>query len=297
MSTKIEWCLNPDGSPGETWNPITGCLKGCEYCYARKLAETRLRSRMLGNNNIAEPDPDVDFDMGANGMFTNPFYPRFWQGRLDKFVHKGTYRPPRKRKGIFVCSLADLFGIGVPEAWTGKVLSAIWANPLHRFYLLTKQPQNLAKWSPFPGNCWVGVSVTNPGELVEAYNELICIDAKVKYVSLEPLLEWGDLYETYACRLPFLFGKADYPDNGIDWVIIGAQTKPTVMPNIDWVRDIVEAADKAGIPVFLKNSLKSLLPHQAPFYSTSYRPGGIDSELGRSVAISTLFRQEFPQGV
>lgn len=27
--TKIEWC-------DSTWNPVTGCLHGCEYCYARK---------------------------------------------------------------------------------------------------------------------------------------------------------------------------------------------------------------------------------------------------------------------
>ena len=46
---------------------------------------------------------------------------------------------------------------------------------------------------------------------------------------------------------------------GINWVIIGAQTKPTVYPKIEWVTEIVEAADKAGIPVFLKDSLKPFL--------------------------------------
>ena len=45
----------------------------------------------------------------------------------------------------------------------------------------------------------------------------------------------------------------------IDWVIIGAQTKPTKFPEISWVTEIVEAADKAGIPVFLKDNLKPLL--------------------------------------
>ena len=29
--TKIEWC-------DMTWNPVTGCLHGCEYCYAKKVA-------------------------------------------------------------------------------------------------------------------------------------------------------------------------------------------------------------------------------------------------------------------
>lgn len=35
--TKIDWC-------DSTWNPVTGCLHGCEYCYARAIAE-RFRER------------------------------------------------------------------------------------------------------------------------------------------------------------------------------------------------------------------------------------------------------------
>lgn len=30
-TTKIDWA-------DATWNPVTGCLNGCEYCYARKQA-------------------------------------------------------------------------------------------------------------------------------------------------------------------------------------------------------------------------------------------------------------------
>lgn len=29
--TKIEWATM-------TWNPVTGCKHGCEYCYARRIA-------------------------------------------------------------------------------------------------------------------------------------------------------------------------------------------------------------------------------------------------------------------
>ena len=46
---------------------------------------------------------------------------------------------------------------------------------------------------------------------------------------------------------------------GISWVIIGSQTKPTKHPPIEAVQEIVEACDKAGIPVFLKNNLRDLL--------------------------------------
>ena len=45
---------------------------------------------------------------------------------------------------------------------------------------------------------------------------------------------------------------------GINWVIIGSATHPYRPPKIEWVEEIVRAADKAGVPVFLKNNLKPL---------------------------------------
>ncbi len=54
-------------------------------------------------------------------------------------------------------------------------------------------------------------------------------------------------------------------DAGISWVIVGQCTpvKASTQPKIEWVRDIVEAADKAGVPVFLKNNLYSLWYNEA----------------------------------
>ena len=49
---------------------------------------------------------------------------------------------------------------------------------------------------------------------------------------------------------------------GISWVIIGSQTKPYRPPKVEWVRKIVEAADKAGVAVFEKNNLKPLLQRE-----------------------------------
>ena len=45
---------------------------------------------------------------------------------------------------------------------------------------------------------------------------------------------------------------------GISWVVIGSQTKPYRPPAIENVQEIVEACDKAGIKVFLKNNLYQL---------------------------------------
>ena len=53
-------------------------------------------------------------------------------------------------------------------------------------------------------------------------------------------------------------------DSGISWVIIGQRTpvRESTKPQIEWIQDIVEAADMVDIPVFLKNNLAdSVIPN------------------------------------
>lgn len=272
--TSIEWVKNPDGSQGYTWNPITGCLnqvnglcKGGGFpCYAYKLAHGRLKHRYTHGNYIIAPA-----DKGLYEKSLDPFYPRFWPDKLRELDVECMKRCQYRARGIFVCDMSDLFGIGVPEEWTSKVLSAI-RKSYHRFYLLTKQPQNLIKFSPFPDNCHVGVTATDSEYARQAMMVFYdLVKAKVKYLSIEPLLEsdgrpyWRHL--NWDC---------------LDWVIIGALTCKsywelvamypdatdrimkygrtwTLQPRIEWVQEIVGAADKAGMPVFLKDNLKPLL--------------------------------------
>jgi len=254
--TKIEWVLNPDGTQGYTWNPITGCLNGCEYCYARKLANGRLRTRYLANTNITTADISVAIHpLDVVRRANDPFYPRFWPDRLEELIgwikgltifeaYHGLKTP--KAKGIFVCDMSDLFGIGIPETWTKQVMDVIEANPQHRFYLLTKQPQNLIKFSPFPDNCWVGVTVTCKDDFWRAFQGLGQIEAKVKYLSFEPLL--GSIWDGIDATLI------------VDWVIIGAQTKPYKPPKLEEVEEIIWACCKANIPVFIKDNLGFIIP-------------------------------------
>jgi protein gp37 len=270
--TQIEWVKNPDGTQGYTWNPITGCLNhtpeglclgGLFPCYAYKLANGRLKQRYLVNHNTA-PLPigvnllDIDID--------SPFYPRFWAERLEQpFDAPGS-------AGIFVCDMGELFGDWIPIEWQEAVFNVIKIAQQHRFYLLTKQPQNLIKFSPFPDNCWVGVTATNTQMADSALRHLYEIKAKVKFLSLEPLLSWRPLF------------PISFPSH-LNWLIIGAMTcgggdlarqatqfpqltpmpygkKYTLQPPISWVEEIVKAADKAGIPVFLKDNLKPLLANE-----------------------------------
>ena len=315
--TKIGWARNPDGSPGYTWNPISGCLnhdnglcKGGGFpCYAYKLANRRLKPLYLANKNglpysIFEKALVEELKAEAD-----PFYPRFWEERMScQFstppAYSGRFSQQvrlalrqKHRKGIFVCDMSDLFGIGIPENWTWQVMQLIKAYPQHRFYLLTKQPAQLSKFSPFPDNCYVGVTACNEDMWTKALWELSKVQAPVKYISIEPFLE----------RIPQYVGGIK--NCGINWLIIGACTgtlselmdlryrlpnwvhmeqlkrygnKWTLQPKIEWVREIVEAADKAGVKVFLKDNLAPLIkwPQDGPWAFKN---------------LSNMLRQEMPE--
>jgi protein gp37 len=88
----------------------------------------------------------------------------------------------------------------------------------------------------------------------------------VKFVSFEPLLE------SIASEFDFGLDMA-FKAYGINWVIIGQQTPHNKLtePNISWIAQIIESADKAKVPVFLKNNLKDLLPPIAPFVTNPLR--------------------------
>ncbi|KKN12104.1 hypothetical protein LCGC14_1019750 [marine sediment metagenome] len=229
-----EWWKNPDNETmGRTVSPITGCLGGCGYCFARQTAEGRCRHTYLANNILPTHDEP---DHAAHHQ--DPFYPRFWPSRLEEI---------RRRKlptGYFVSIMGEMFGPWVPREWQDQVMDTIRACPQHRFYLLTKYPELMIPFSPFPDNCRVGFTADTCGRFREEWGYFMKVKAPVKFISFEPLLT------DMAVRLDVIF---EY--TGIRQVIIGPQTKPTRQPDIEWVRTIVQAADAVGVAVFLKDKL------------------------------------------
>ena len=242
------------------WNFASGCTKGCLYCWAKKRVARFTNHYPNGFEPTVYPE-----------ALLAPL--RLWKPSIIGCVFMGDlFDPaidPRKMVNVPIVP-----GLAEARPLREYVFRTIEHCPRHKFLFLTKQPQNLEKWSPFPDNCWVGVSATGYWEYVEACNFLSNIEARVKYVSFEPLLSWDK--------------KASYffESSGINWVIIGAQTKPTVMPKLEWVKEIVEAADAADIPVFLKDSLK-------PLFAEVEEPGWL---VGWENCPGEL-RQEFPKGV
>ncbi len=150
---------------------------------------------------------------------------------------------------IFWGSTFELFHDCVPDSQRKLIFDAVrlWKDRTHIF--LTKRPQNLPR--EWPDNCWVGVSATDWLMFSDALGYLASIHAKVKFISFEPLLK----------RIQFdMLQKMLFP-KVINWLIIGQCTpaKASTQPKIGCVKEIVEAADKAGVAVFLKNNLRPLL--------------------------------------
>lgn len=228
--TKIDWC-------DSSWNPVTGCLHGCEYCYARSIANR------FGCHAKAENDVEVvvypwkDSESGKKLPYPFDFHPTFHRYRLNEYLNK-------KGRNIFVCSMADLFGDWVPDSWIEEVFEACEGAPQHNYLFLTKNPKRYEKLLDryMPPNMWFGWSQTGPMGADFSFTTHHSVQT---FISIEPLLK------------PF----EEYHIRGVDWVIIGAETghrKDKVIPKHEWIESIVEQCKEADIPVFMKSSLAEI---------------------------------------
>jgi protein gp37 len=209
LGSGIEWTES-------TWNPVTGCDKispGCKFCYAERMAE---RLQAMGQPNY------------KNG-FELTLQPRM----LDLPL---TWKKPQT---IFVNSMSDMFHKNVPLSFISQVFDVMRRAHWHRFQVLTKRASRLANldkeltWAP---NIWMGVSVES-ARYVDRIDELRRTGARVKFLSLEPLL--GPL--------------SSLDLRSIDWAIVGGESGPRARPmSPGWVVEIRSQCEAAGVPFFFK---------------------------------------------
>lgn len=212
MSThsKIEWTE-------QTWNPTVGCTKispGCKNCYAETMAK-RLQA------------------MGMHG-YDNGFRLTLMPERLAEPLER------RKPTIYFVNSMSDLFHEKVPFDYIRQVFDVMSRAPQHTFQVLTKRAERMREFCrglQVPPNVWLGVSVENRQHGIPRIAVLREVDAFIRFLSVEPLLE--DL------------GEIDL--RGIQWVIVGGESGSRARPmRPEWVDGIKRQCDQAGTAFFFK---------------------------------------------
>ena len=163
----------------ERWNPVSGCCYTCTYCWARRLALTKLRS--------------IE-------SYRRGFTPRLNERELRRRF---------KRAIVFVGFMGDMWADCVPDAWIRRVLEYLQQhdNGKHLFFFLTKNPARYKDYiSQLPRYSFLGATIeTNKDQLyVEArisnaplpsqrYKALRDANWHWKNVTIEPIIDFDPL--------------------------------------------------------------------------------------------------------
>ena len=200
-----------------SWNPVTGCLHNCPYCYARDIALE---------------------------IYPQKFDPSFVPDALTAPLNG---KPPKEAresvafKNIFTCSMADLFGNWVPREWIDAVIGVAREASQWNFLFLTKFPQRLAEFE-FPENAWIGTTVDCQARAANAERAFRQVKAGVKWLSLEPLIEPVEI--DFGIFQWVVIGGASESTQTPEW-----------KPPRKWVTALTYKAELAGCAVYHKTNL------------------------------------------
>ena len=206
-----------------SWNPVTGCLHECPYCYARDIANSAKMAQVYPNG------------------FDPTFRPASLLVPLGEKIPKEAARDTRF-KNVFTCSMSDLFGRWVPAEWINAVLNAMRSAPQWNFLCLTKFPKRMAEFD-IPPNAWMGTTVDLQARVKNAESAFERVTAGVRWLSVEPMIE------------PLNFSHLDR----FQWIVIGGASRssgcPEWQPPFQWIADLVQQARDAGVAIYMKTNL------------------------------------------
>jgi protein gp37 len=211
--TNIEWCSH-------TWNPITGCKRGCYYCYAKDLHEKRRKAFLEGKK--------------LPSSYAAPF--EIIQFHEERLLDKDLKR--KKPLTVFVGSMSDI------EFWdrglTQEILDVCRNSPQHTFMFLSKNPLSYAGFN-WPENTMQGLTLTcEHSKNIQHHMLLEHAGWPRPYLSIEPLLD--------ELHWPVRFEK----------VIVGAMTGPKATPpKQEWIESIKKNVPERLI--FWKGNIKKYL--------------------------------------
>lgn len=276
--TNIEWA----DSTANYWEGCTEVSKaesgggGCDNCYAA----ARNRRFHAGEN----------WGPGAprRKIATTSKVVRSWQRGAAKFHAKHG-----RNRRVFVNSLSDWLDNEVPIPWLLELLEDVRICTDLTFQLLTKRIGNwvyrltdvslyiaelqriqhreastygpLKKWLndwldgvAVPAHVRIGITVVNQREADRDIGKLCAVPARIRFLSLEPLLEHIDLSSEF---IPIETGRAGEwracskwgETTQVHWLIIGGESGHGARwCSVEWIRSLVAQGRAAGAAVLVK---------------------------------------------
>jgi protein gp37 len=282
--TGISWCdatFNP-------WWGCQKVSPACDHCYAERDAKRFEPGRVLwGVGSERRTFDDQHWNMPlkwARAIWYecldcgNRYSSSSKANRRSEFAtcgHCGSERAKVSRRRVFCASMGDWLDLDAPLDEFVRLLDTIRRTPELDWLLLTKRIGNwkprlfgaqthmlsqphpdptLTRWvagwlmgTP-PANAWLGATVINQDEADRDINKLLAVPARVRFVSIEPML--GQVNLRVKCPPEFQpWLRADR----VGWVICGGESGPHARPlHVEWVRSIVQQCKAAGVAVHVK---------------------------------------------
>lgn len=259
--TSIGWC-------DATLNFWHGCQKvseGCKFCYMY-----RDKEKYGQDGNLIQKTKPVTINRILKELHTRDV------------TRKGAgIKEPLK---VFTCSWSDFF-IEEADPWREEAWDIIRKNPEFIWIILTKRPERIAEclpadWGQGWGNVWLMVSAENQARWNERVPILLDVPAKIRGVSIEPLIGPVDIKRFSksegVCENCEGTGSVEVEGGGVqcpqclyeerhrqgsntlDWIIVGGESGNDTGKylyrrcELQWIFRIVYDCKAAFIPVFVK---------------------------------------------
>lgn len=216
--TGISWT---DHTHNEWWGCSSTAGAGCDRCYAAVL------DHRTGGNF---------FGIGTSPRLTKE------QNRNKPFKWDREAAQSGKRLRVFCGSMMDFFDKNAPDGARDALWEKIRATTHLDWQVLTKRTANIprmlpADWGDGYENVWLGTTCEDKKSGLRRLDQLRDIPAKIRFLSVEPLLE--DL--------------GDLNLSGIDWVIVGGESGSGFRSmEKAWAERVIAQCREQQVAVFFK---------------------------------------------